>query len=109
MLRPSKMSGGCMQLVASALKSGSRNSFHSVTTASASAPVKRVVAVLGELIFDPKIPLATCHGFRIVGVDARPGGEQPLNQRHCRRLAHVVGLRLERQPPDRDALALEAT
>ncbi len=39
---------------------------------------------------------------RIVGLHRRAAREQPLDDRNRRRLAHVVGARLERQPPHRD-------
>ena len=50
----------------------------------------------------PKIRARRRRGLRIVGPHLRAAREQPLDDRDRRRLAHVVGARLERQPPDRD-------
>ncbi len=45
---------------------------------------------------------------RVVRRDQRTGIEQQLDQRERRRLAQVVGARLEREAPDRDAAAAQA-
>src|SRR5207245_6082122 len=44
---------------------------------------------------------------RIVGAHAGAGRDQVVDQREARRLAHVVGVGLEREPPDGDALAAQ--
>ena len=46
-------------------------------------------------------------GDRVVGAHARAGALQPRRQHERRRLAHVVGVRLEREPEQRDLLADE--
>ena len=48
-------------------------------------------------------------GDRVVGPHARAGGVQPRGQHERRRLAHVVGVRLEREPEQGDLLARPAS
>ena len=55
----------------------------------------------------PKMPFAIFIASGIVGLHLGALGEQRFDDRNRRRLAHVVGLGLERQPPHRDGLALE--
>ena len=57
----------------------------------------------------PRRRRASCMRHRIVRDDGRAALEQLVDQRERRRLAHVVGLRLEREPPDRDACARAAS
>src|SRR5262249_54456613 len=47
-------------------------------------------------------------GLWIVARDARALVEQDARELHSRRFPDVVGLRLEREPPERDLLAREA-
>src|SRR5258706_1161842 len=47
------------------------------------------------------------HRYRIVGADRRAVREELLDQDPAWGLAHVVRIRLERQPPDGDATAGE--
>jgi hypothetical protein len=47
------------------------------------------------------------HGDRVVGGDGGAGGEQVGDQFAARRFAHVVGIGLEGQAPEREVLALE--
>ena len=62
--------------------------------------LERVVAVLAEVRrVARRCPLATCVASGSYACTFAPGREQPLDDRDRRRLAHVVGARLERQPP----------
>src|SRR5690606_11023645 len=47
------------------------------------------------------------NGHRIEGPHLGAGGDQAVDQHHARRFAHVVGARLEGQPPDREGTAAE--
>ncbi len=107
MLRPSKTTGA-FSSVRILAKSGSRNSFHSVTIASASAPGQRVVALVAERDAVAEDPPRRRARLRIVRAHRRTQRQQPLDDRNRRRLAHVVGPRLERQPPERNRPALRA-
>ena len=48
---------------------------------------------------------ASLLGDRVVGAHLRAGGLQPRGEHERGRLAHVVGVRLEREPEQRDLLA----
>src|SRR5262245_2888560 len=62
--------------------------------------------VVGEVEAGHKPPRFAL-GDRVVRADLRAGGLEPCAEDERRRLAHVVGVRLERQPEQRDALADE--
>ena len=70
--------------------------------------LQRVVGVLGVVdLAALKIRCATVARFGIERAHLGAALEQALDDRNRRRLAHVVGARLEREPPHGDRLALE--
>src|SRR5882724_9681210 len=83
-------------------KSGFRYSSHSVTIASAAAPSTASYTLLAYVTRSPKWRRA----------DASAAGsctrtEQLFDQHECGTLAHIVGLGLEREPPDGDRGAVQ--
>ena len=94
---------------ASAAKSGLRNSFHSVTTTSASAPATASIGVAANC--EPRRhaerPARRRHGDGIVGDDVGAAQVERRDDLERRRFAHIVRVRLEREPPYRESAALE--
>lgn len=87
-------------------QSGMRNSFHSVMSATASAPSAASYIVRG--IADRPAghpPLRFGHGDRVVDTDLGAGIQQVVDHHRCRGFAHVVRLGFEGQSPDRDEFA----
>ena len=103
-----RRSPACFSCALIASKSGLRNSFHSVTMTSASAPssaVHRASRRSRRGLRRRRCLRASCHRDRVVGAHLAPRAEQVGDQRAARRLAHVVGVRLEREAPEREAPA----
>ena len=87
-------------------QSSSPNSAHSVTSTTASAPSRASGAESAKST--PRDQLARLVlGDRVVGRDLRAVGLQPRGEHERGRLAHVVGVRLEGEPEQRDPLAHE--
>ena len=88
-------------------KSGLRNSCHSVTTTSASAPVSASIGV--DRIRDRvRVAVETArfgHRNGIVRDDPRAASDECRDDLARRGLAHVVGVRLEREAPQRERAA----
>ena len=89
---------------AAAAQSSSRSSGHSVTTTAASAPSSASSAVFA---ISTPCRCASPVRDRVPCRDVRPLGEQPAREDEARRLTHVVGARLEREPEERDPLPAE--
>ncbi len=92
-----------------ASKSGLRNSFHSVATISASAPLSAAIGFGGERHrgVGAQHALRFGHRHRIVGGDRRAARREGGDDLARRRFAHVVGVRLERESPQRKPAARE--
>ena len=88
-------------------QSSSRNSCHSVTSTTASAPATASSAPSAKSM--PRHELARLLlGDRVVGARrCAPSACRRAREHERGRLAHVVGVRLERQAEQRDALADE--
>ncbi len=67
---------------------------------------QRGVAVVRVSDLGPEDAARHFHRLGIVGLHRRASREQAADERNRGRFAHVVRLRLERQAPDGDALAL---
>src|SRR5262245_22148158 len=67
--------------------------------------VERVVALVAQSDAAVEQPLRDRPGGRIVRLHARALVQEQLDDRNRRRLAHVVGSRLERKSPERDRAA----
>src|SRR6266852_9111125 len=107
MFRPSKTTGLAISCFTRA-KSGWRNSFHSVTRKSASAPS---TAAYGFAAYWTRAPSCLRAGSIATGswaATTAPSASSSLDEREGRRGADVVRLRLEREPPHRDLAAAHA-
>ena len=82
----------------------SRSSAHSVTITAASA--SRTASSKDGAIATPS-SVRVPGDERVPGVNFGPFGLKPSRQHERRRLAHVVGVRLEREPEQRDPLAAQ--
>ena len=82
-------------------KSSQRNSSHSVSTATTSAPATASYAS-AQISSCGTSRRACSAGRRVERPDGRAGVAQPPRDRDRRRVAQVVGFGLEREPPHRD-------
>ena len=104
MLRPS-ISTRVRIVAPTAAQSTSASCGHSVTITTASAPTRRRLRRVGDLDAVQVVPVDD----GIPRDHVRPLGQQPAREDEARRLAHVVGVRLEREPEQRDPLVRAAS
>ena len=106
-LRPSTMSGVAIASRTARLAHSCRNSPHSVTITAASAPVTASSSESASSTPSPSARAGVPHRDRVVADHVGALGPQARRQHQARRLAHVVGVGLERQPEQRDAAAAQ--
>src|SRR3954454_25335770 len=98
---------GCFSASLMRSRSSARNASHSVTMDEGVGALGAGIGILAVLdAFEDVLGLV--HAFGIVGPDSRAAIGQAGDDREGRGLAHVVGVRLEGEPEDRDGLAAHA-
>ena len=102
-LRPSMTSGVSMRS-RSEVQSSSANSGHSVTRIAASAPSSAVSAESQRSMLGRSSCAASLRD-RVIAADDRALTLEPRREHEAGGLPHVVGVRLEREPQQRDPLA----